>query len=81
MAVPFSVRLVFLSTMNDLTDVALYRRKALGFLKHRRNKPMFWKPDLKTQQGQKFYSTVVETQLQNTVKKGKKRHLLAKHFH
>lgn len=75
MAVPFSVRLVFLSTMNDLTDVALYRKKAVGFPKHRHNKPnelsMFWTPDLKTQQGQKFYSTAVETQLQNTVKKEK----------
>lgn len=29
MAIPFPVRLVFLATMNDLTDVALYRNKRL----------------------------------------------------
>lgn len=66
MAVSFSVRLVVLTTMNDLTDVAFYReKKAFGSPKRRHNKPtelsVFWKPDLKTQQGQKFYSTAVET--------------------
>lgn len=66
MTVTFSVRLVFLTTMNDLTDVAYYReKKAFGSPKRRHKEPtelsMFWTPDLKTQQGQKFYSTAVET--------------------
>lgn len=85
MAVPFSVRLVSLTTMNDLTDIAFYRKKRLlGSqnidITNQLNYPCFGNQIYKPNKDKS--STVLQSKLDYKIQSGrKKRHLLAKHFH